>query len=115
MGILIIVAIISAGLFFGGNYLNMKDNKELYRVKVIDRLNGSQKYLSFVDGINDTFSLSKDRNSSICYSDLRDALYIKDRFEHENAQFVIEKKIYSIWGSDWAVYLSKEIENINKS
>lgn len=106
-----LIVIVIIGGFLGINYFTMKENKEVYRLKVVDRLNGSRRYLSFVDGINDTFSLSEHVNSAILYNNLREALYIKNRFEHENAQFIIEKQVYSIWGSSWAEYITTEIGN----
>lgn len=105
MGFVILFIIVLVALLIGYNYLLMQKNQEVYRIKVIDNLNGRHFYVSYVDGIKEEFKYSNDSKLAIQYYNLRDAQHIIRIFESDNTTFIIQKQTYSYLGTNWVDFI----------
>ncbi|WP_049538680.1 hypothetical protein [Streptococcus pseudopneumoniae] len=103
--VLFIILILIGALIIGYNYLLMQKNQEIYRIKVIDNLNGRHFYVSYVDGIKEEFKYSNDSKLAIQYYNLRDAQHIIGIFESDNTTFIIQKQTYSYLGTEWVDFI----------
>lgn len=83
----------------------MQKNQEIYRIKVIDNLNGRHFYVSYVDGIKEEFKYSYEPKLAIQYYNLRDVQHIVGIFESDNTTFIIQKQTYSFFGTGWVDFI----------
>lgn len=85
MGILIlIVLLVLAGFLFS-------KQKKGYRLKIYDQLNGQYKWVTHVDGINETLSYSSNPEVAIVYQEQSEAERIAKLFISEHVTFIIEE------------------------
>lgn len=83
-------------------YYESESKKVMYRIKLLDRLNGSVRYISDVDGIKVTYFYNTNPAAANIYTSFDHAKGIVDKFAGENyADWVIEKRRFSLLGSTW--------------
>lgn len=98
MTLLVIIAVIAGGYLYYQNELK----KEIYRIKVIDLLNGKENYITDVDGIQEKYSYSPNPGVANLYHSFDSAKRITTLFGGEElSSMIIEKRVFSFLGNKW--------------
>lgn len=99
MPTLLMLVIVAGIVYF---YYESESKKVMYRIKLLDRLNGSVRYITDVDGIKEAYFYNSNPGVANIYTSFEHAKHIVDTFAGENqADWVIEKRQFSLLGSTW--------------
>lgn len=103
-----LVILVGIGLVYF--WYQQEKKKILFRVKIIDQLNGRVNYVTHVDGIQESFTYNSDPAGANLYNSIESANYVVRLFGGRgNARFVVERRVFSLFGARWVEVVMDQI------